>query len=432
MDLEALIYQQNPQWLEQDYAKPERNWLRRPSYQEILAWLDKRLIIALTGLRRVGKTTLLNQVKYHLEEKIEARQILYFSFEKSQVKFHPNSLRDILSWYFEAFLKLIPQKLSSRVFIFLDEIQYIPYWQDVLKTFYDQSQEIKFLISGSASLFIKKRSAESLAGRLMEIVVPPLDFSEFRKIKGIFPGKSGFSLFKMRPRTLISHFEDYLSFGQFPELVKEDYSREQAADYLSLVEEKILEQDLPKIYPVKRVDILRLIFSFLKSQPGSLLEFGNIANDLGIDLKTTIRYFGYLERAYLINLCLNKTKKPIKAARTAKKIYLSSTNFSQAQIPQKAENYVFSLLRKNFVPNFFRQGNFEVDFLIKSRNGVIPIEVKYQEKVEGEDYKNLVKLATDRGSERAYLISKNLLKMEKRGGLLIKTIPACLFEEHQP
>lgn len=429
MDLEALIYQQNPQWLEKSYLKPETNWFFRPSYNEILSWLNKHLVIALTGLRRTGKTTLLNQVKYHLEEKIEARRILYFSFEKSQVKFHPDSLRSLLNWYFEVFLRSIPKKLDKRVFLFLDEIQYIPYWQDVLKTFYDQSQKIKFLISGSASLFIKKRSAESLTGRMVEIVIPPLSFWEFRQIKGVFPEKSCLTLFKMRPAMLISHFHDYLTFGQFPELVKENYSQSQAETYLSAVEEKILEQDLPKIYPVKRVDILRLIFNFLKSRPGGLLEFRNIANDLGVDLKTTIKYFGYLEKAYLIDFCLNKTKKPVRAARTAKKVYLSSTNFSQAVISQKAENYIYGLLKKNFVPNFFRQGNFEVDFLARSKAGIFPIEVKYQEKINNEDYKNLLKLAISLRSKKTYLISKNLLKTEKKAGVLIKTIPACLAEE---
>ena len=429
MDLETLIYQQNPQWLDQGYAKPEKNWFFRPSYARILSWLDKRLIVALTGLRRTGKTTLLNQVKYHLEEKIDNRQILYFSFEKSQVKFHPDSLRDILNWYFEVFLKTIPQKLDGRVYIFLDEIQYIPFWQDVLKTFYDQSQRIKFLISGSASLFIKKRSAESLAGRLVEIVVPPLSFAEFRKIKRIFPQKSCLALFKMRPKLLISHFEDYLSFGQFPELVQENYSREQAATYLSLVEEKILEQDLPKIYPIQRVDILRLIFNFLKTSPGSLIEFRNIANDLGIDLKTTVKYFSYLEKAYLINFCLNKTKKAVKTARTAKKIYLSSTNFSPAENPIKAENYIYGLLKRKSVPCFFRQGDFEVDFLVNLEKEAVPVEVKYREKIAKEDYQSLCRLAEIQKSKRVYFVSKNLLKEEKSGGIVIRTIPACLFAE---
>lgn len=228
---------------------------------------------------------------------------------------------------------------------------------------------------------------------------------------------------------LIAHFADYLSFGQFPELVKENYSGSQAKTYLSLIEEKILEQDLPKIFPVKRIDILRLIFNFLKARPGSLLEYRNITNDLGVDLKTTVKYFGYLEKAYLISFCLNKTKKLIKSARTAKKIYLASTNFSFASTSQLVENYIFSLLGMKSVPNFFRQGNFEVDFLTTSGVRAFPVEVKYQEKIEKDDYKNLLKLASCLGSKRAYLISKQLLITEKKAGILVKTIPACLFEE---
>ena len=74
-------------------------------------------------------------------------------------------------------MKTSPQSLQAKVFIFLDEVQYISYWQDVVKTYYDQSERIKFFVSGSTALFIKKKAQESLAGRIVEIIVPPRNFS---------------------------------------------------------------------------------------------------------------------------------------------------------------------------------------------------------------------------------------------------------------
>lgn len=429
MNLEPFIYQQNPQWLTDEYPKPEKNWFYRPIYNKIVEFLDKRLIIALTGLRRVGKSTLLNQIKYYLEEKaVVGKNILFVSFEKSQFKFEQEVLRKVLNWYFEVFLKTSPKLLSKKVYIFFDEIQYIPNWQEVIKTFYDLSPYIKFFLSGSSSLFIKKQAIESLAGRLIEIKVPVLSFAELLALKKPFFKKLR-PAFLAHPNLIDSLFNEYLTIGQFPELIKEDYDQSQARLYLSSVEEKVIEQDIPKLFPVERIDILNLIFNQIKSNHSELLEFKNITNDLGVNLKTTIKYFGFLEKSYLINICYNKTKKTLKSARSAKKVYLTSTNFSLNTVSKKVENYIFNFFSFNYPVWFFRHKNFEVDFVIKINNLLVPVEVKYQEKIQDQDYKNLVVLAKILKSKEAYLISKNLLKTKRVDNIVIKIIPACLIEQ---
>jgi len=427
MNIEEFIYQQNPQWLTADYQKPEKDWFYRPIYWNILNFMNKRPAIALTGLRRVGKSTLLNQIKYYLEDKkTDKNHVFFFSFEKSQFKTDPEVLRNILNWYFEVFLKSPPKLLKKKVYIFFDEIQYVPNWQDVIKTFYDLSQNIKFFLSGSSSLFIKKNAVESLAGRLVEIKIPVVSFSEFLSLKKPFfkDLKQGF---KGHPNLVDSLFGEYLTIGQFPELIKEDYDQSQANLYLSSIGEKIVEQDIPRFFPVERVDILKLIFNLIKASHSDIFEFKNITNDLGINLKTTIKYFQYLEKSYLINFCYNKTKKLLKSSRSAKKIYLTSTNFSAAFVAKKVENYVFNFF-SSLPIWFYRYKNFEVDFVIKDINGFIPVEVKYQEKIDNGDYKNLIKLAKALKTNRAYLISKKLLKTKIIENINLKIIPACLIE----
>jgi len=428
MKIEPLIYQQNPQWLSTFYSKPEKDWFTRPEFFRILSFLNKRVAIAVTGLRRVGKSTLLYQIKYHLEEKINPKNIFFFSFEKSQVKYETEILRTILNWYFETFLRSPPKFLKEKVYIFLDEIQYIPNWQEVVKTFYDLTPQIKFFLSGSTSLFIKKTAVESLAGRMIEMTLPPLRFSEFFTLKKNLINKNPKKLYQEHPQLLISLFEEYLSIGQFPELIGEKYSQNQAKLYLSSIEEKIIEQDIPKTFPVKRVDILRLIFDFLKKQHSEIFEFSYISNDLGIDLKTTIKYFDFFKKSFLIDFCLNRTKKLLKSGRVAKKIYLTSTNFSLNTVSKKVENYVFNFFSSSYSTQFFRKKNLEIDFIIKTEINDTLIEVKYKEELKSDDYKNIIKLAKAFKVKTVYIISKNYLGTIKQDNLTLKIIPVCLLE----
>jgi len=431
MNLETLITSQNPQWVSLNYQKPEKEWFHRPHFEKVRDWLEKRPIVALTGLRRTGKSTILKQIQYLLEEKVEPNQIMYFSFEKSQVKFHPDVLRNILDWYVSFIQKKTLATVDVHAYIFLDEIQYIPYWQDVVKTYYDQSVFLKFFLSGSSSLFVRSKSLESLAGRIIEMVVPPLSFTEYCAIQSILQEKSLTRLFSLQPQLVISYFEKYLSFGQFPEPVKDRFTPLQTENYLSSIEEKIIEQDIPKLFRIERIDILRLIFEFVKTHTTGVFEYGNITNDLGTDLKTTRKYFDYLVRSFLVTLCRNRTKKSLKSARTAKKVYLTSANFSHdTSSAARVEDYVFNVLSQRWNTQFFRKGNFEVDFITRTPRSLLPIEVKYQETIGRRDYKNIMKLARALSLSEVLLISKNTLANESVEGVKVHTLPAPLLESY--
>jgi len=96
------------------------------------------------------------------------------------------------------------------------------------------------------------------------------------------------------------------------------------------------------------------------------------------------------------------------------------------------ENYVYNQLVKSGEVKFFRKNNFEVDFVVKNEKGVFPVEVKYQERINPADYKNLLKLAGILRTQQAFLVTKNVLKEELMGGIKLYQIPACLLEEKLP
>ena len=92
------------------------------------------------------------------------------------------------------------------------------------------------------------------------------------------------------------------------------------------------------------------------------------------------------------------------------------------------ENYVFNLLSQRWNTQFFRKGNFEVDFIFNTPRSLLPIEVKYQETVRYPDYKNIIKLAKTIRVARALLVSKNVLRDEIVEGVTLHIIPAPLLE----
>ena len=436
MNLEALLRDQNTHWLNKNYLPPEAKWFHRQTYyREILNGLPKNLIICLTGLRRVGKSTLLKQTIAHLLKNNPPENIFYFSFDQSLIKNEGKTLREILNLYAHSIHQKPLSQLTKNIYILLDEIQTIPYWQDIVKTFHDTNPRLKFIVSGSSSLFISQKAAESLAGRLKEINIPVLSFKEYLKLNPKTAqeiNKLGLKKYsRFFPDVLKTLFESYLAGGQFPQPIKETYSPKETKEYLATIEGKIIEIDLPRTFSIERPDILRIIFNYFKHSSSSLLRYENLTNDLGVDIRTTIKYIGWLQKAFLISICYNHTKKLVKASRTSKKLYLSSTNFAKnLEIGKTVETYIFNFLKNlGFSVEFFRFQNKEIDFITTTEKGEkIPWEVKYQSRITSKDEKNVIAFAGKNHSPYAFLITKNQRADKKIGKTKLMFIPACNIE----
>ena len=148
---------------------------RRMLFNEVIKELGSKQIVSIIGLRRTGKTTILKQIIDHLikEEGVKREDILFYSFDEEQPK-----IEDVIHEYEAKIGKEIIEK-REKTYIFLDEIQKLENWQNQIKYYYDNYRNIKFFVSGSSSLFIKRRSQESLAGRIYEFILKPLSFQEF-------------------------------------------------------------------------------------------------------------------------------------------------------------------------------------------------------------------------------------------------------------
>ncbi|MBU4142078.1 AAA family ATPase, partial [Patescibacteria group bacterium] len=176
------ILAQNKHW-KNDKSFFEHQKHKRKLFFELVKYVSDRQIISVVGLRRTGKTILLKQLIRHIIEQGGAKpgNVLFLSFDEVLVT-SKLALKDYLDAFLENFLK---KESFEKIYIFLDEIQYIDKWQHILKRYYDTHQNIKFVISGSSSLFLKKQTTESLAGRIYEFKLPPLSFEEFMELAGV-------------------------------------------------------------------------------------------------------------------------------------------------------------------------------------------------------------------------------------------------------
>lgn len=447
------IKRQNSHWdNEGDYFFSQKKY-KRKLYFELLNYLNNDSIISIVGLRRTGKTVLLKQVAEYLvdEKKIKPRDIFFLSFDEA-IPCSADELTEYLDYYTDT----TRTSKNKTAYIFIDEIQYIDKWQHILKRFYDTRPNIKFIVSGSSSIFLRKKTTESLAGRILEFKLDVLDFNEYLELTGkdqnlidnynlakidikrisiekIKNNKKNIELFLAGNKNVLEkYFEEYLSFGHFPKVALEE-NKITAEKYLrEAIYRKTIEYDIPKIYKIDKINELRFLYETLIRETGNEIELGRLAADTGITYKTLHNYINYLEESLLLKIAYNFSKSFRKSKNSFKKTYIASTNFYyldeklSAQIRGQvlghlAETYFYNFLEKNFeYTSVYRKREREIDFIagddLLNTESYYYIEVKYKNNLEHKDFKFLRETRKKRKTKIPYLVfSKDTFNISDEG-----------------
>lgn len=178
--LRVVANEFNTHWETGEVPKARALDFRRRDFFTILDQVESDKITSIVGPRRVGKTTIMFQMIDHLikELKIDKKRVIYASMDNAYLQNASEEvIRDTLSVYSKYVLKEELSGLKSRIYVFLDEIQYVDDWQKKLKSWFDYKYKIKFIISGSSSMLIQK-GATHLIGRMHERIIFPLKFSD--------------------------------------------------------------------------------------------------------------------------------------------------------------------------------------------------------------------------------------------------------------
>lgn len=376
MNIKNLLFQYNP-WWEEGYSN--KNFIKRFSYIDRLKGdINKKHIVFLTGLRRVGKTTLMKIIIGELlEQGIDKKNILYVSLDDYLLL--QKNIFEIL----EEHRKINKLKIEEKIYLFLDEITYQNEYHLQLKNLYDKENIKIFAASSSGSLLKDKKAF--LTGRTKTLEVKPLDFEEYKQFKGIEIKKRNSFLNE-------SYFEDYMKEGGLPENVLEPDRQ-----YLMDLIDDIIQKDITAYYGLKNHQLMRDYYTLLMERGGKQLSINKIANILKISPDTARRYLHYFEETYLIYL-LPRWGKTNEKLLSPKKIYACDLGIKYLFVGDRDygsyfENYLYLKLRNNRSVYYIYENGIEIDFYTSDR---ILVESKYNSKLTEKQQKLFKGINADR------------------------------------
>lgn len=436
------MFRFNPQWEGRPIFEHPEEIRSRDVLGAVEEVMNVRQMVVVTGPRRSGKTTVLRQVQDGLLKKgVDPKRTLYFSFDEVTDR-DPYIIEDIVTTYLTRIHPGRPSR-ENRAFVFLDEVQFVHQWPSMLMRLYESEPHLKIFASGSSTLKVWKGSGESLAGRRFDVTVKPLSFREYLAFKDIDLPRIDYDVawdglparVRSRADEIEGFLDQYLLRGGFPETVAMG-SLQLAQRYLhQSVIEKAVYFDIPEVESVRNPLAMMNLLTVFASMTSRQFEIGNLSSSFGLTRQTISSYISILERSQLVGLSYNFTKSKVRQARTSKRIYMRDTgvacslvgydeSIGASDMGRLAETAVFNHLCGDAPTYFWRdpRGN-EVDFVIRRKRDLVPVEVKYQSSVTRSDAKGLALFCRQNRHASPLLLSRGSEGVMDMDGLVVQMVP---------
>lgn len=304
-EIKRRIVFDNPWWESGTIPEQFRAWPYRQYFDGFIRLVKQKSInraVVLMGPRRVGKTVMLIQsIQNLINEKVAPEEIFYVSV--GTPVYTGLSLEQLL----RMFMDVHGHDREKALFVIFDEIQYLQDWERHLKSLVDSFPSMRFVASGSAAAALKLKSQESGAGRFTNLLLPPLNFSEFLYFTGWTSDRSHtieHLLEEQMPEieALNDAFVDYINFGGFPEsVIKPEVRQEMDRFVADDIVGKVLLRDIPSLYGIADSQELKRFFTVLAYNTGMEVSFESLSQSAGIAKNTIRKYLDYLEAAFLIH-----------------------------------------------------------------------------------------------------------------------------------
>ena len=338
---------------------------RKRYFDELLAHKDKELIKIITGIRRCGKSSLLELFKEHLKK--QNAKFMHINFESLEFEH--------LSDYKELY-KYIKSKIKSgKYYLLFDEIQVVKDWQKAIESF-RLDFECDIYITGSNSHLLSGEFSTYLTGRFVEIKLLPLSFAEFLEFHEL---GNEFSL--------EDKFQKYLVFGGMPILAQYKMDEINSFQALEGIISSILQKDILARCDASYI-LLEKITKFLASNIGSLTSPNNISSVLTSDKNSISRnsvdkYIKLLTSSFVFYEANRYDIKGKALLKTGQKYYIADTGFlgvffgrRDSDFGHILENIVFlELLRRGYSVQIGKIGELEIDFVASNLKEKIYIQV---------------------------------------------------------
>jgi predicted AAA+ superfamily ATPase len=350
---------------------------------QIKRYLKTDEIVAVTGVRRSGKSTILLQAFSHLiKNKVPRINTLYVNFEDP--KFYSFLTIDLLDKIWDAYFDYLSPK--GKVYMVLDEVQKIKGWEHWVRSKYDQKEDVKIFVTGSNAELLSPEFASVLTGRHLQLFVTPLNFTEFLKFKGVEVKNE--RLWFVKNKNILKNFSlQYLKSGGFPKVVltKDEILRK---ELLSQYFDDILTKDIVDRYKVKDVGKLKNLALFYSTNSTRKYTFNKVKKmaDFSLSLDSIHRFSHYLENSFLMDFVPRFSYSLKNQMQTDRKIYFADNGMHNAiafkfseDKGKLLENSVYHHLKGQKKEIFYFYEKQEVDFVCKTGLKVVElVNVCYQ------------------------------------------------------
>ncbi len=340
--------------------------IERPNYiNELIKFKDKELIKIITGIRRCGKSTLMDLYKnYLLQTGVEEKQIISVNLEDLKYNF----IEDYMDLYNYINSQIMENKKN---YVFIDEIQIIPEFQKVADSLY-LNKNIDLYITGSNARLLSSELSTLLTGRYVEIKMLPLSFREFVNAKNI--------------TDLETAYKEYISFGSFPYTTQLD--EDEISKYLGTLFNDVIIKDVMIRKGISDEAMLKSVATFALDNIGNLLSTNNIANTMtsngrNINVRTVEKYLeGFMESFFLYKAARYDIKGK-QYLKTGEKYYVSDLGLRYFMLGRKIgdrghilENVIYlELLKRGYDVYIGKVDEYEVDFVAINSNGKMYVQV---------------------------------------------------------
>ena len=342
--------------------------------RQIADFIDKPFVKVLTGIRRSGKSTVMQMICQQLQRRgVDPNRVLYINMES----FANASLNNATSFYQYLSANLIR---GNRCYVLIDEIQEVKEWEKLINSI-AVDFDVDIYITGSNAQLLSSELATYLAGRYIELHIYPLSFEEvlyFKKEQGLIVSDR------------YTEFEYYLRMGGFPVLHTADYSIDSAYKIIYDIYSSVILRDTLQRNNIRDIELLERIVRFVFDNIGNRFSGKNVADyfksqQRKLDINTVYNYLKALESAFIIHRVSRFDVKGKEILKTQEKFYAADSGLLYSVMGLKdrmiagiMENIVFlELKRKGYDVFVGKMDQLEIDFVATKGNQTIYIQVCY-------------------------------------------------------
>lgn len=349
--------------------------IKREAYmRRIRPFIGSELIKVMTGIRRCGKSVMLELIKDEIKTGgVPQANIISINFEDMRYAhlLNAQALHDEI-------LKRV-QNISGKVYLFFDEIQEVENWEKCINSFRVEF-DCDIYITGSNAKLLSGELATNLGGRYVEFVIYPFSFAEFTELyTSIFP-----------ETTQQQCFQKYLLYGGMPYLGNLRYADEPCRQYLTDVFNSVQLKDIVKRNKIRDVDLLERIIAYVIANVGTTFSATSVSKffkseNRKVAPETILNYIKYCTDAYLFYQVKRQDLQGKQILASSEKYYIADHGVREAvfggnmrDINLILENIVFmELLRRGYNICVGKSGNLEIDFVAEKQGQKIYVQVCY-------------------------------------------------------